>query len=392
MIRVLSIMESDFVSGPAKNLLEFAKRARNPSNGLPSVELTAATYQRGNGNPADNGFVAAAARAGVTMDIIPEKRRFDTSVISHIESILELRKPDIVQTHNVKSHFLMRWSGLWRKYRWIAYHHGYVTTDTKMLLYNQLDRWSLQKPAHLVTVCGPFREQLESRGIPSNRITVRHNAIKPFVTPPAEDVDAVRRSIPCPVSTPLMLMVSRLSHEKGHVDLLEALAILKRSGTRRHTVIVGEGYERGAIERARERLGLQDDVTLAGHKDDVRPYFAIANLYLMPSHSEGSPNSLLEAMAAGVPCVASSVGGVPEIMTNERTGLLTPPSNPEALAKAIGRLLTDPALAASLADNARIEIARFTPEVHHANLVRVYQQVLGSPAGSASRRQSAESA
>jgi len=383
MIRVVSIMESDFVTGPAKNLLEFAQRARHPQNGFPSVELSAATYLRGNADPADNGFVTAALQAGVEMDFIREKGRFDRAVIPRIERILEMRKPDIVQTHNVKSHFLMRYSGLWRKYRWIAFHHGYVTTDAKMRLYNQLDRWSLRKAAHVVTVCVPFRRQLESRGVSTSRISVRHNTINPFDALAAGEIEAARRSIPCPASTPLLLMVSRLSHEKGHVDLLEALAILKRNGIRCHAVIVGEGYERGAIERARKRLDLRDDVTLTGHKSDVRPYFAMASLYLMPSHSEGSPNSLLEAMAAGVPCVASNAGGIPEIMTNERTGLLVPLRNPEALAKAIGRLLADPALAACLADQARAETARFNPDAYHADLVRIFQQVIdGSSAES----------
>jgi glycosyltransferase involved in cell wall biosynthesis len=389
MIRVVSIMESDFVTGPAKNLLEFAKRARRPANGLPSIDLTAATYMRGNDNPADNGFVTAAKDAGVPMDFIAEKGRFDLGVIANIERIFEMRNPDIVQTHNVKSHFLMRYSGLWRKYPWIAFHHGYVTTDKKMRLYNQLDRWSLRRAAHLLTVCGPFRQQLESQGVATSRITVRHNAITAFKAPDPADIEAVRRSIPCPASTPLLLMVSRLSHEKGHVDLLEALAILKRWGTRFHTVIVGEGYERAAITRVRERLGLVRDVTLTGHKNDVRAYFALAALYLMPSHSEGSPNSLLEAMAAGVPSVASSVGGIPEIMTDGYSGLLTPARNPEALAKAIGRLLADPALGASLAANARAETARFTPEAHHAALVEVYQQVIADSGAGASSREHA---
>lgn len=392
MIRVVSIMESDFVTGPAKNLLEFAKRARHPPNGFPGVELSAATYLRGKDDVTRNGFVTAALQAGVEMDIIVEKGRFDRAVVPQIERILEMRKPDIVQTHNVKSHFLMRYSGLWRKYPWIAFHHGYVTTDAKMRLYNQLDRWSLRKAAHLVTVCGPFRQQLESRGISAERITVRHNAINPFEAPRPADIEAVRRSIPCPVSSPLLLMVSRLSHEKGHVDLLEALAILKRNGRKFHTVIVGEGHERAAIKSARKRLGLQDDVTLTGHRDNVRPYFAIANLYLMPSHSEGSPNSLLEAMAAGVPCVASNVGGIPEIMTDERTGLLTPERNPEVLAKAIERLLADPALGAALAANARAETARFTPDAYHAGMVQVYRHVLGGSGYEVSRTQPAESA
>lgn len=369
-------MESDFVTGPAKNLLEFAKRARQAPDGLPGVDVLTATYLRGADNPEDNGFVTAARRACVQMDLIREKARFDLAVIPQIRAILETHKPDIVQTHNVKSHFLMRYSGLWREYRWLAFHHGYVTTDAKMRLYNQLDRWSLKKASHLVTVCGPFREQLESRGIPAERITVRHNAVNPFARPSANAVEAARRSIACSRKTPLLAMVSRLSREKGHLDLLDALAILKRNGVTCHVVIVGEGFEREAIERAREDLGLMEDVTLTGHKDDVRPYLAMATLYLMPSHSEGSPNALLEAMTAGVPCVASNVGGIPEIMTNERTGLLTPPRDPEALAGAIERLLANPALASSLAANALADTGRFSPDAYHAGLVQVYQTVL----------------
>jgi len=391
MIRVLSIMESDFVTGPAKNLLEFAKRSRQPPPGLPGVELSAATYVRGNDDPANNGFVTAARNAHVQMDLIEERKRFDFSVLPQIERILREQKPDIVQTHNVKSHFLMRYSELWRKYRWVAFHHGYVTTDAKMRIYNKVDRWRLRKAAHLVTVCGPFKEQLKSRGISGERITVRHNAINAFVRPAQQEIESAGRTIPCDLRTPILLMVSRLSHEKGHVDLLEALAILKRSGTACHAVIVGEGHERGAIERARRRLGLMAEVTLTGHKNDVRPYFALADLYLMPSHSEGSPNSLLEAMSAGVPCVASKVGGIPEIMTDESTGLLTPPRDPEALAKAIGRLLSDPELAGSLAANARVEIERFTPDAYHAALVEIYERVLGVTR-SASLRQAAEGA
>jgi glycosyltransferase involved in cell wall biosynthesis len=377
VIRVVSIMEAQFVTGPAKNLLEFAQRARIAPPGFPAIDLSAVTYERGEESKASNNpFVAAAARAGVTMDIIYEQGRFDRSIVPQIARILERHHPDVVQTHNVKSHFLMRYSGLWQKYRWIAFHHGYVTTDAKMRLYNQLDRWSLRKAARLVTVCGPFQEQLEARGIAAEKITIRHNAIQPFLAVAPEDVEAVRRSLRCPPGTPLLLMVSRLSHEKGHVDLLEALAILKRRGVRCHLLIVGEGYERAAIERARERLGLNEDVTLAGQQNDVRPYYAAATLYLMPSHSEGSPNALLEAMAAGVPAIASRAGGIPEIMTDGSTGVLVPPRRPEALADAVQRLLTHPEEAARLAANAKKETARFTADAYHRGLVEVYRRVM----------------
>ena len=234
-------------------------------------------------------------------------------------------------------------------------------------------------PARLVTVCGPFQKQLEAQGVAASRISIRHNAVTPFVPVPENEIRSVRSSIPCAEGTPILLMVSRLSHEKGHVDLLEALALVKQRGIPFHLVIVGEGRERVPIEAARARLGLSADVTLAGHQNDVRPYYAVANLYLMPSHSEGSPNALLEAMAAGIPAVASNAGGIPEIMTDGQTGLLVPPRQPEQLAQAIVRVLTHPAESAIRAARAKEETRRFTPEAYHQGLVEIYQSVLKQP-------------
>jgi glycosyltransferase involved in cell wall biosynthesis len=381
-IRVVSIMEAQFVTGPAKNLLAFAQRARSAPPGLPAVDLSILTYHRGTETqPSANPFIAAAEQASVPVEVIYEKRRFDATVLPQIAAALQRRQPLIVQTHNVKSHFLMRYSGLWRKYRWIAFHHGYTSTDLKMRLYNQLDWWSLRKAAHLLTVCGPFERQLEERGVDAARITIQHNAIRPFEPVSEEQSRAVRRALNCAENTPILLMVSRLSHEKGHLDFLQALALLKRRGVNHHALIVGEGPERGPIESLRERLQLTAEVTLVGQQSDVRPYYAVATLYVMPSHSEGSPNALLEAMAAGVPAVASGVGGIPEIMTSGSTGILVPPRNPEALASALEQLLKDPSRAARLADNASRETEKFSYEAYHRALSAIYQRVLDQPPG-----------
>jgi glycosyltransferase involved in cell wall biosynthesis len=381
-IRVVSIMESQFVTGQAKNLIEFAQRARAAAPDLPAFHHSLVTYHRDpNTKPSSNPFIAAAEQSGMPVDVIYEKRRFDTAVLPQIAAALERRQPQIVETHNVKSHFLMRYSGLWRKYRWIAFHHGYTSTDLKMRLYNQLDRFSLRAAARVVTVCGPFQHLLEGRGVDAARITVRHNAIRPFEKVGAERVEAVRSALGCADGTPVLLMVSRLSHEKGHVDFLEALALLKRRGVNCHALIVGEGPERGPIERAIQRLHLTNDATLVGQQNDVRPYFAVATLYVMPSHSEGSPLALLEAMAARIPTVASNAGGIPEIVTSGRHALLVPPRAPEALANAIEELLKDPQEAARLAENAFEETKRFTPEEYHRALVAIYQRVLDQPPG-----------
>src|SRR5947209_7211330 len=105
-IRVLAIMEAAFVSGPAKNLIEFARCARAAEEGLPALEFTVVSYQRG-AEDSPNPFVVAARSAGIAVDIVYERARFDLSVLAQLKAIVAARNPEIIQTHNVKSHFLM---------------------------------------------------------------------------------------------------------------------------------------------------------------------------------------------------------------------------------------------------------------------------------------------
>ena len=378
-IHVVSIVEAWFVTGQAKNLLEFAQRGRVERDGTRAVDLRLVTYERGAGAAERNKFVTTARETGVPLDLVTERGRFDTDVLKQIRNIVEAHDPDIIQTHNVKSHFLMRLSGLWRKRRWVAFHHGYTTPDLKMRAYNQLDRWSLRAAQSVVTVCGKFAQDLVMMGVPENRIVVRHNSVKPFQAPDAERVQAIRAGLP--PDTPILLVVGRLSHEKGHADLLEALHLLReRTAERFHAVFVGDGPEEERLKAARHRLGLENQVTMAGLQHDMRPYYAVADAVVMPSHSEGSPNVLLEAMSAGVPVVATRVGGVPEIVTDEDSALLVESRNPEAMAGAIQRMLEDEALRNRLAQNARrLAEEKYSPEAYRRSLVNMYEEVLAVP-------------
>lgn len=375
-IRVVSIVEAWFVTGQAKNLLEFAQRSRVETEGVRAVDLSLVTYERGAGEGEKNKFVTGARAARVDLDLVTEQGRFDPSALTQIRAIIEKRDPDIIQTHNVKSHFLMRLSGLWKTRKWLAFHHGYTATDFKMRCYNQLDRWSLRAASRVVTVCGAFAQDLAEKAVARDRIIVRHNSVKPFSHPDAAAIETLRSQFP--PETPLLLVVGRLSHEKGHADFLTALDILRhRTSLQFHAVLVGDGPEHQRLEALRTKLGLEKTVTLAGLQHDVRPYYAAAAVVVMPSHSEGSPNVLLEAMAAGVPVVATRVGGVPEIANHEETALLTESRNPEALADAMARMLADPALRARLAGNAKeLAESQYSPEAYRRALVAIYEKVL----------------
>lgn len=373
-IRVVSIVEAWFVTGQAKNLLEFAVRSRNTEPGVRPVEISLSTYERGRGAGEKNQFVIAARERGVRLDLLTEERRFDPSIIAQLDRLLAELKPDIVQTHNVKSHFLMRYSGLSKKYCWLAFHHGYTTPDFKMRLYNALDRWSFRGARHVVTVCGKFRDDVAGFGVPRERITVRHNSVKPFVSPAPEVVESLRRQWPADV--PVLVCIGRLSSEKGHADLLRALAILRKEQSF-HAVFVGDGPEQARIEALIRELKLEEHVTLAGLQHDVRPYYAAADVVVMPSLTEGSPNVLLEAMSAGVPVVATRVGGIPEIAVDGKTALLVPKSDPKALAAALARMLREPELRSSLArEGQALAVEKYSPEAYCRSMVGIYEQVL----------------
>ena len=145
-----------------------------------------------------------------------------------------------------------------------------------------------------------------------------------------------------------MISVGRLSQEKGHIDLIDAMARVQASfkdGRPLRLVIVGDGPERLAIDGRIKELGLGDVVISAGFQSEVAPFYQIAHVAVLPSHSEGSPYALLEAMAAGVPVVATTVGGVPEIATHDKTALLVSRNNPTELAASVCRASEELAIA-----------------------------------------------
>ena len=376
-IRVLTLIESSTVTGPSRNLIEFGKLAANPEPGLPPVQVIVATYQRG---PGESPLAVTAKNAGLSVFTISERRRWDTKVFPQLRQMIAQCQPDILESRNVKSHFLVRMLGLHRKFRWVAWNHGYTATNWLDRAYSQRDRWSLRGAYRVVTVCGSFADKLESRGIDRDRITVLHNSVKPFVAPPLEQVRRVQHSLGLQDEA-VILAVGRLSYEKGIADLLRAAAVLSNTKgvPNFRLVLVGDGPEREALARLASRLGIEGKLTMAGFQRDTKPYYSIATLMAVSSHTEGSPNVVLEAMAAGLPIAATAVGGIPEILKEGLTGLMVPPRNPDAMASAILRILTDPEMRLRLGAAARLRAeSNFTPEVYKRSLVEFYQKTLES--------------
>jgi len=400
-LKLLAVMEARTVTGAAKSMLDFCRAAREFQTrpGLPNVETSIVTFERGRGkrepdkqvrrrssepespgaDESPNEFVAAAREVGVEVDVIEERFRFDLRVIPKLRKVIEARRPDIVLTHHVKSHFLMKYSRLWQKYTWVAFHHGYTTTDLKMRAYNRLDRWSLPTADHVITVCEAFARELAGAGVARERISVQHNSMRRGEMASAAEALALKESLGLVEDERMVLAIGRLSREKAHIDLISAFAHLRRTRPeiKARLVIIGDGPERARLESEAAVLKIKDRTLFTGQLSDVSAYYRLADLVALPSHSEGSPYVLLEAMAAEVPVVATAVGGVPEMVEDQRSALLVPARSPELLAEALGRVLTDRQFAASLAANASALIAtRYSPETYLRALVGIYEDVL----------------
>lgn len=208
--------------------------------------------------------------------------------------------------------------------------------------------------------------------VPEAKIQVIHNGI-PLPGLMTEVAPAFRASLGAIQGQRIVLNLARLDAQKGQRYLLEAAA-------RRPELlflIAGEGPERAELHRQAHILGLEDRVRFLGFRTDRAQLIAACDLFVLPSLYEGLPLALLEAMAAGKPVVACDIGGVDEVITHEVTGLLVPAADSQALTQAIGRVLSDSALAERLGRAARERVVTgFTCEAMVQAVTGVYLELL----------------
>lgn len=194
---------------------------------------------------------------------------------------------------------------------------------------------------HVTAVSEAVADSVVALGVPRARITVIPNGVDAarFVTPaPVEDA---RRALGADGS-PLVGSVGCLAARKDYGTLLEAVRLLADRGLAFRVALVGDGPDRGTLEARAAALGLAARVRFLGERADVDRLLPGMDVFVLSSREEGIPNALLEAMAAGRACVATAVGGTPEVMRDGATGWLVPPGQPRALADALEQALTRP--------------------------------------------------
>jgi glycosyltransferase involved in cell wall biosynthesis len=370
-LRILAFFESYGIMGASKPVLEFAQQSALEGNRR--AEVSTLLFVRGK---EENPLIDILHEQGIPLDIVDERYAGDLQTLRQIRAIVEKRRPDVIWTSNSKSHFLARFLGFHRRTAWVAFHQGHTKRALRTRLYHQLDWWSLRAANRVVAVCNSFANDLQRMGLSGKRISVQHNPIRIEAPASAEERHRVWTELGLPEGARVLLSVGRLSLEKGHAELLRAMARLRDDGHGSNTylLMVGAGPEKDTLLALCSQLGLDGVVRFCGQKADVRPYYGIADAFVLPSHSEGSPNVVLEALAAELPIVATAVGGVPEMLTHEVNGLLVPRKDVAQLAGAIRRILDDPALRQRFADAGKEVVARYESHIYFQSVLEIFEQ------------------
>lgn len=194
-----------------------------------------------------------------------------------------------------------------------------------------------------IAISRAVKQVLVSGGVPENNIHIVHSGVDPDRFPPrgtTRDEELARRWGAAP-DVPLLVNAAALTDHKDQATLLRAAAILRDQGQRFRLVIAGSGELEQPLKALQRELALEDCVHFPGYVKDLSLLYPAADIFIMSSHLEGLCTSILDAMSAGLPVVATQTGGIPEIVSHEKTGLLAPPGDPKALAAEIARLLND---------------------------------------------------
>lgn len=293
----------------------------------------------------------------------------DLRGLFELVALLRRERPDILHANSSKAGVLGRLAAvlsgvpirIFTVHGWAFSAH----TGIASALYERAER--LMRPLTTITIC--VAESERAAGVaaracdPQRTVVIRNGVAADAVAPGRRDG-----------ATPTIVAVGRLQQPKDPLTLARALGRVRASFS---AVIVGEGPDRPRLEAEIRRLGLDEAVVLAGERGDVADLLARADLFVLSSTSEGLPLSILEAMAAALPVVATSVGGVPEAVEEGETGLLVPPGDPVRLAAALERLLVDPPLRRRLGANGRARVReRFGLEEFRQAHVDVYRREL----------------
>jgi len=379
MIKVLHLISSSGFFGADNMLIELSKELRHtifsPIIGVfknlhnPHLEVA-----------------EEAKRYSFPVEIFPCNGRLDLKTLLLIRRFLEEQKIDIIHTHGYKSNLYALAASFGKKVSRVATCHNWLGDDPRMKFYERLDKSFLNRFDRVIAVSDSVKQEILNHNISPKKVLTIYNGINIDRFDNQEKADSIRRKFGIDESGKVIGTVGRLSEEKGHIHLLHAAEKVLQEYPKVKFLIVGDGPLRRHLEAKSLQLAKsgsakagssESPFVFAGVRNSMPAIYSMMDIFVLPSLTEGFPMALLEAMASQRPVVATKVGAVPKIIEHGHSGLLVPPGDVKALAKAIMDLLANLQKASHLAKHAHQKVKlHFSSQRMAERYVEVYQDIV----------------
>ncbi len=329
-------------------------------------------------------------RASEGPDLIPiaNTGEMDFRAAWHLSRVLRTMRPDVVHAHDAHAVAMVA----------LARSLGRLDPPPRFVVSRRVDfhirgnafsRWKYSQVDLFLCASNAIRQMLIDDGVPAQRTTTVHDGCDLERVAAAPRLD-VHQELWLPRGAPVIGNVAALVPHKGHRHLVNAAAAVVRDVPDARFVIVGEGELESSIRRQIKELHLEKHVLLAGFRADALSLQKSFDLFAMSSVTEGMGSVLLDAMEIGQPIVATSAGGIPEVVVDGETGVLVPPRDGPALAAAIVRLLGDPERQARLGAAAQQRVrSSFSVGRMVQRILDAYDRLAGTPHAADSARPAA---
>lgn len=318
---------------------------------------------------------------GVDVQLLGMRGRLDIRAIPRLRRVFRAWCPDVVHLHLARSGILGRLASVRMPHRLVYTEHNIWSRYPRLIRHANASTFHLNHG--VAAVSKAVRDQILAglRWPPdTSRVAVIGNAV---------DVDQIEKSaltrsdsrhrMGVPDDALVVGNIANLFARKGQEFLIMAAAEICRRDNRVRFVVIGEGDEREALERQIHRLGLEEHVLLLGAVRDAYRLLRGFDVFVLSSRFEGMPVALLEAMALGIPAVATSVGGIPEVIIQGETGIVVPPEDVSSLEAALTRFLSDAEFRRSAGEAARRRVAeRYSMPAFVQAYDALYRSVLGN--------------
>ena len=367
-MNLIHLTASTFFGGPERQMLGLALALANQAH---TRFLSFAEGGRG------QAFLTQAREHGFAAQMLEHDTPRVLAAVAELTDILRRDGTDLLLCHGYKSILLGRMAARRAGVPVAAVSRGWTGESRKVKCYEWLERRCLRFMDRVICVSeGQAAKVRRWCGVAESRLRVIPNAARlEAFSRQATDARSRLLSFFHESFQPdtIILAAGRLSPEKGFDVLLDAAASACKHHSGAGIVLFGEGTERSRLEQQIQTHGLQGRVVLPGFRSDLDSLLPGADVVALSSHTEGLPNILLEASAAGLSIAATAVGGCPEVVADGDTGLIVPPGQPTALADALCRLLADPALRSRMGAAGRQRMHdRFTFEAQ----ARAYRELV----------------